>query len=138
MMSPNDYASAFDANIYIQASAHPEIPDVKVNVDMTGPGKDGYTPQRGVDYWTEEDKNEIVEDVLDQIVNDGSGGVASLPVATATRLGGVKVGHNLTIDADGTLSINTTNDIEQDNTRPITSAGVYATVGNIEALLKTI
>lgn len=39
---------------------------------------------------------------------------------------------------DGVLSVNTTNDMEKDNTLPITSAGVYATVGNIEALLKTI
>ena len=39
---------------------------------------------------------------------------------------------------DGVLSVNTTNDMEQDNTLPITSAGVFATVGNIEALLKTI
>lgn len=39
---------------------------------------------------------------------------------------------------DGVLSINTTDQMEQDNTLPITSAGVYATVGNIEALLKTI
>lgn len=39
---------------------------------------------------------------------------------------------------DGVLSVNTTDHMEQDNTLPITSAGVYATVGNIEALLKTI
>ena len=39
---------------------------------------------------------------------------------------------------DGVLCVNTTNDMEKDNTLPITSAGVYATVGNIEALLKTI
>ena len=39
---------------------------------------------------------------------------------------------------DGVLSVNTTNDMEQDNTLPITSAGVFATGGNIEALLKTI
>lgn len=39
---------------------------------------------------------------------------------------------------DGVLSVNTTDQMEQDNTLPITSAGVYATVGNIEALLKTI
>ena len=39
---------------------------------------------------------------------------------------------------DGILSVNTTNQMEQDNTLPITSAGVFATVGNIEALLKTI
>ena len=39
---------------------------------------------------------------------------------------------------DGILSVHTTNDMEQDNTLPITSAGVFATVGNIEVLLKTI
>lgn len=39
---------------------------------------------------------------------------------------------------NGVLSVNTTNQMEQDNTLPITSSGVYATVGNIEALLKTI
>lgn len=39
---------------------------------------------------------------------------------------------------NGILSVNTTDLMEQDNTLPITSAGVYATVGNIEALLKTI
>jgi hypothetical protein len=39
---------------------------------------------------------------------------------------------------DGVLSVNTTDSMEQDNTLPITSAGVFATVGNIEALLKTI
>lgn len=39
---------------------------------------------------------------------------------------------------NGILSVNTTMEMEQDNTLPITSAGVYATVGNIEALLKTI
>ena len=39
---------------------------------------------------------------------------------------------------DGVLSVNTTNDAEKDNTLPMTSAGVYTQVGNIEVLLKTI
>lgn len=90
------------------------------------------------------------------------------PIATETTLGGVKAAaatedmtqpvgitadgklvtapspdSSFTIDKtlslkDGVLSVNTTNNMEQDNTLPITSAGVYATVGNIEALLKTI
>ena len=45
---------------------------------------------------------------------------------------------NTLIVKDGVLSVNTTDQMEQDNTLPITSAGVYATVGNIEVLLKTI
>ena len=39
---------------------------------------------------------------------------------------------------NGILSVNTTDKIESDNTLPITSAGVHATVGNIDVLLKTI
>lgn len=53
--------------------------------------------------------------------------------------GGVKFEPDETLTLkDGILSVNTTDLMEQDNTLPITSAGVYATVGNIEALLKTI
>ena len=75
---------------------------------------------------------------------DGGGGsdyddtTGELPIATSATLGAIKVGNNLAITEDGTLSVNTTNQMEQDNTLPITSAGVYATVGNIEVLLKTI
>ena len=39
---------------------------------------------------------------------------------------------------DGVLSVNTANDAEADNTLPITSAGVYTQLGNIEILLGTI
>ena len=61
-----------------------------------------------------------------------------LPTATADKLGAVRVGQNLLIDEAGVLSVDTANEAEQDNTRPITSAGVFATVGNINALLETI
>lgn len=30
-------------------------------------GADGYTPQRGVDYWTEADKQQMVQDVIDAL-----------------------------------------------------------------------
>ena len=39
---------------------------------------------------------------------------------------------------DGVLSVNTTARMEQDNTLPMSSAGVYAAVGNISQLLNTI
>ena len=49
------------------------------------------------------------------------------------------IGHGLRLDAEtNTLSVDTANEVQQDNTLPITSAAVYTTVGNIEALLKTI
>lgn len=87
------------------------------------PGPQGKTPQRGVDYWTDADKQGIVKDVLDSV-----GKHIWAEFKTDETL----------ILKDDILSVNTTNNMEQDNTLPITSAGVYKTVGNIEALLKTI
>lgn len=48
------------------------------------------------------------------------------------------VGDNLYMSPEGRLSVVTTNDAEQDNTQPITSAGVYVQLGNILSLLETI
>lgn len=67
----------------------------------------------------------------------GEGGGVVLP-ATKERLGGVKVGENLSVTKDGVLSVDTTDSAEQDNTKPITSAGVNLVVGNINALLAVI
>ena len=53
--------------------------------------------------------------------------------------GGYQIGNGLKLDVEtNTLSVDATNSVEQDNTLPITSAGVYVTVGNINALLDTI
>ena len=41
-------------------------------------------------------------------------------------------------NADGTLMVNVTDKVEEDNTLPITSAGVNVVVGNIGAILDTI
>ncbi len=64
--------------------------------------------------------------------------VLDKPTASANTLGIVKVGDNLLISNDGKLSVDTANSVEQDNTRPITSAAVHTEVGNINALLETI
>lgn len=45
--------------------------------------------------------------------------------------------HTLRLE-DGVLRVNTTEDVEADNTLPVTSAAVYNEVGNINALLATI
>ena len=65
------------------------------------------------------------------------GGGVTTP-ATSDKLGLVKVGSGLSIAEDGTLSVDTANKAEKDNTKPITSAGVYTEIGNINALLATI
>jgi len=66
------------------------------------------------------------------------GGGGSVPIMSETVAGIAKVGDNLKIDAAGRLSVDTADDVEGDNTRPITAAAVYETVGNIEVLLGTI
>ena len=50
----------------------------------------------------------------------------------------VKVDGNTIVQEDGILRVNTTDKAEADNTQPITSAGVYTVVGNINAILETI
>ena len=50
----------------------------------------------------------------------------------------VKAGNGLSMAEDGTLSVDTADKAEKDNTKPITSAGVYTEIGNINALLATI
>lgn len=50
-----------------------------------------------------------------------------------------EIGSGLILDeASNTLRVDTATTVEEDNTRPITSAAVYTTVGNIEILLETI
>ena len=53
--------------------------------------------------------------------------------------GGYQIGDGLKLDAEtNTLSVDTADAVEKDNTKPVTSASVYTEVGNINALLATI
>lgn len=53
--------------------------------------------------------------------------------------GGYNIGPGLKLDAEtNTLSVDTAEIVEKDNTKPVTSAAVYTEVGNINALLATI
>lgn len=62
----------------------------------------------------------------------------SIGYATKDKAGTIKVGDNLKISEDGVLSVDTTDTAQQDNTKPMTSAGVYTLAGNIEVLLATL
>ena len=83
-------------------------------------------------YWLvwDPDKDEYVESRLP--VSDG------IDFASPDRAGIIKVGENLAISEDGVLSVITTDTAQQDNTKPITSAGVYTLAGNIEVLLAAL
>lgn len=48
-----------------------------------------------------------------------------------------KFGHGLKVTGND-VSVNSVNDFSGDNTLPMTAAGVQNTLGNIEALLKSI
>lgn len=69
------------------------------------------------------------------------------PGALDAELGGVKVvggggldyviGSGLKVEGN-VLSVDTAQRVEEDNTRPVTSAAVYVEIGNIEALLAAL
>lgn len=48
-----------------------------------------------------------------------------------------KIGYGLKVE-DNTLMVDAADAVEQDNTKPVTSAAVFTEVGNINALLATI
>ena len=65
---------------------------------------------------------------------DQKGGALDLPIASASVLGGVKVGNNLTIDAEGKLSIGDTVALKNEiptKTSELTNDSNFATVSQI-------
>lgn len=62
------------------------------------------------------------------------GDTGTIPTASASVLGGIKVGSNLTI-ADGVLSVDTASAVTQGVTKPVTADAVktaYGTLSNID------
>ena len=80
------------------------------------------------------------DDVYAQIIAllEGISATSGAAPATKERLGIIQVGENLKITEGGVLSVDTTNEANEDNTKPITSAGVFTQVGNIEVLLAAL
>lgn len=70
--------------------------------------------------------------------NDGNVLIDGKPVGGGGG-GGYQIGPGLKLDSEtNTLSVDTADTIQKDNTKPVTSAAVYTEVGNINALLATI
>ena len=92
------------------------------------PGSNGYWM-----LW-DTDKGEYVESDLPLPEVSSVGGswnqISGKPFDT--------IDGNTLVNRSGTLCVNTTDDAEQDNTRPITSSGVHVICGNINALLQAI
>lgn len=51
---------------------------------------------------------------------------------------GIEIGDGLRFDESGKLAVDTAKAVEQDNTKPVTSAAVYTEIGNIEVLLAAL
>lgn len=87
-------------------------------------------------YWLlwDTDNGEYVESDLPLPEVSGGGGswnqISGKPFNT--------IDGNTLVNRSGTLCVNTTDNAEQDNTRPITSSGVHVICGNINALLQAI
>lgn len=94
------------------------------------PGNNGYWM-----LW-DTDRGAYVESdlPLPEVSGGGSGGrwsqISGKPFDT--------IDGNTLVNRSGTLCVNTTDNAEQDNTRPITSSGVHVICGNINALLQAI
>ena len=77
---------------------------------------------------------DVYNQIMELLNNIADGGKP----ATTERLGVVQIGENLKITAEGVLSVDTATEVEQDNTKPITSAAVHTEIGNIEVLLAAL
>ena len=87
-------------------------------------------------YWLiwDTDKGEYVESDLPlPEVSSGGGSWSQISGKPFDTIDG-----NTLVNRSGALCVNTTDDAEQDNTRPITSSGVHVICGNINALLQAI
>ena len=75
-------------------------------------GADGYTPKKGVDYWTAADKKEIIEDVIEQVPNPVRGSVGDYSlvgnVVNSNKASGrASVALNFTTTASGNNAVAT-------------------------------
>lgn len=97
-----------------------------------------YTP---TDQMTLQSIQRQIGDLADLTTENKSTIVAAINEVARSGGGGTKyqIGNGLILDAKtNTLAVDTADAVERDNTKPITSAGVYLEIGNINALLATI
>lgn len=118
-----------DVSIQVWAGKDDAIIKSPVVYGRINKGKDNDSPSSGSCYHSN-------QRVLDKLGENDKGELTfnDNPVSGA---GSYAIGDGLVVK-DGKLSVDTATAVEQDNTKPITSAAVYTEVGNINALLATI
>ena len=63
---------------------------------------------------------------------------AAKQAESAVPSGSLSIGNGLKWESAGKLAVDTADKVEQDNTKPVTSAAVHTEIGNIEALLAAL
>lgn len=91
-------------------------------------------------------QNKIVKNALDgksdMTHNHDGTYLKEVPIATDTKLGGIKVGTGLSVAADGTLSadaqtVNVTPSITKNSTEAVSSGAVFSRIGNLKFVVST-
>lgn len=121
----------YDAGPTFEVSLGDGSPTIDVTVEGSGPPGPPGPPGEGLPDASEEDEGKVLSIVggvpaWSKIETGGGGGGVDFDVGNGLKLEG-KV-----------LSVDMAEGIEGDNTKPVSSALVFATVGNIGALLETI
>lgn len=62
-----DSTDSFTLGFEPNGEGMPGVPEFNIDLPNGANGKDGHTPEKGVDYWTPTDKQEIVDEVLSSI-----------------------------------------------------------------------
>ena len=101
---------------------------IDINDHPPAPGAHGYWL-----IWDTEQGAYVESDLPLPEVSSGGGSWSQISGKPFDTIDG-----NTLVNRSGTLYVNTTDDAEQDNTRPITSSGVHVICGNINALLQAI
>ncbi len=74
----NVFASGMNVNVSIHSPAENNASPIQITVLPPKDGTPGYTPEKGKDYFTPSDKEEIVKEVINALPEGGgSGGVSS-------------------------------------------------------------
>ena len=142
---PPDYVATPDeAQTYakLEKKVSDEVSRLDDRINNIPEGKDGITPTIGENgnwYLGDTDTGKPSRGAAGEKGDKGdpgTGGASAWSEITDKPFN--TIDGNTLVNRSGTLCVNTTDDAEQDNTRPITSSGVHVICGNINALLQSI
>lgn len=108
---------------------------VTLNVHPTGDANDSHSPT--ITPTAEEQLRADIGDLADLTTTDKSSLVAAINETAKNSVVWDDLGAGLKVE-DGKLAVDTMDKIEQNNTKPVTSAAVHTEIGNINVLLATI